>query len=287
MDGAVRKTAIVTGGASGMGRALCERLGRRGVAVLVADIDEGGARTVADGVRAEGGVAESLKVDVSDADSVQALIRHAVERGGRLDYLFNNAGVVVAGDQREIGLAEWRRLFGVNFWGALHGSKFAYDVMARQGAGHIVNTASIAGLMPSPMNTPYCASKYAIVGLSLSLRAEGRDLGVKVSVVCPGLVLTNIFRNGVFHGPTAADILAHVPVRGISPDRAAEHILRGVDRNRAIICFPLHARLVWWLYRHLPGLYGALALASVRKFRALRHLKADTSPDERRDGTGG
>ena len=97
--------------------------------------------------------------------------------------MFNNAGIAVAGDSRDLNLDHWRKVTDVNYWGVVYGSKFAFDAMAKQGHGHIVNIASLAGLIPFPTNLPYSATKHAVVGMSMSLRAEGADLGVNVSVV--------------------------------------------------------------------------------------------------------
>jgi NAD(P)-dependent dehydrogenase (short-subunit alcohol dehydrogenase family) len=137
---------------------------------------------------------------------VQELVDETVRDYGRLDYMFNNAGIGMGGEVRDMDLEHWRRVLEVNLWGVTCGTSAAYEEMVRQGFGHIVNTASLAGLIPLPMVAAYCATKHAVVGLSASLRAEAAALGIKVSVVCPGFVETGIFRSGPQkdHGRTAS-----------------------------------------------------------------------------------
>ena len=188
------KVAIVTGGGSGIGQALCQELGRRGSMVVVAGITDDHAKRVASAIMQNGGHAHAVHVDVSNEEEVRQLIDKTVSEYGHLDYLFNNAGIFIGGDARDLTLEQWCRVLEVNLYGVLYGTVIAYPIMVGQGFGHIVNVSSATGLLPQPINAPYCTSKYAIVGLSLSLRVEGADLGVKVSVVCPGGVQTNIYQ---------------------------------------------------------------------------------------------
>lgn len=258
---------VVTGGASGLGRALCEELGRRGAVVVVADVDEAGAREVASGV---GGKATAAALDVRDAAAVRRLIEGTAAAHGRLDYLFNNAGISVLGEARDLTLEHWRKVLDVNLNGVVHGVDAAYPLMVRQGSGHIVNTASLAGLAGFPIATPYATSKFAVVGLSLSLRAEAAELGVKVSAVCPGFVRTAIFDAGAYVSSRKEDLLAQIPFRMIDAAEAARAILGGVERNRAVIVFPFYARFLWWLMRLHPALAGVVHRRSVRDFRKVR-----------------
>jgi NAD(P)-dependent dehydrogenase (short-subunit alcohol dehydrogenase family) len=186
--------AVVTGGASGIGRALCEALARRGARVVVADRNAAGADEVARASAALGGQARGAAVDVTDADAVEHLIDETVRDDGRIDFLFNNAGIAVFGEELDVSLEDWREVINVNLWGVVHGIRAAYPRMVRQRSGHIVNTASMAGLSPACLELSYTASKYAVVGLSRGLRAEAAAYGVKVSVVCPGFIDTPILR---------------------------------------------------------------------------------------------
>jgi NAD(P)-dependent dehydrogenase (short-subunit alcohol dehydrogenase family) len=258
---------VVTGGASGLGRAVCEELGRRGAVVVVADVNEAGAREVASGI---GGKATAAGLDVRDAGAVRRLIEETAAAYGRLDYVFNNAGIAVLGEVRDLTLEHWRKVLDVNLDGVIHGVSAAYPLMVRQGSGHIVNTASLAGLAGFPTSIPYATSKFAVVGLSLSLRAEAEELGVKVSAVCPGFVQTAIFDAGTYVGSRKEDLLAQIPFKIIGTAEAARAILRGVERNQAVIVFPFYARLFWWLTRLHPGIAGLLHRKTVRDFRKVR-----------------
>jgi NAD(P)-dependent dehydrogenase (short-subunit alcohol dehydrogenase family) len=192
MDFFREKVALVTGGASGIGRALCKDLGQRGATVVVADKDPDRAQEAVAAFRKLGARAEAVHLDVVCAAEVEQVVQQTARQQGRLDFMFNNAGVLAMGGLRDTGLEPWPRLLEVNLEGVLSGSAAAYAVMVRQGSGHIVNTASLGGLIPSPMLSFYAATKYAVLGFSTSLREEAANLGVKVSVVCPGFVRTSI-----------------------------------------------------------------------------------------------
>ena len=257
--------AIVTGGASGIGRALGAALVRRGDRVVLADVDGAAAAEVAQQLDAAGpGGATAATVDVREADAVAALVSGTAERHGRLDLLFNNAGLGIGGPAEELAPAHWDRTIDVNLRGVLHGVQAAYPLMLRQGHGHIVNTASLAGLLPMPGSAPYATTKWAVVGLSLSLRVEGAGRGVRVSVVCPGGVDTPILDKGMpadlprVPGAEGRDARALVTRasggRLYSADALAADVLRGIDRNRPIIVAPRQARVLWRLMRLSPSL---------------------------------
>src|SRR5580693_1197639 len=191
------RVAIVTGAASGIGKALSGALVRRGASVVLADIDEAGVKGAADMLSARpGSQVSGVALDVTDAEAVAALVERTAQDHGHLDFMFNNAGIGIVGPVRELSLTHWNRVIDVNLRGVVHGVVAAYPVMIRQGRGHIVNTASLAGLLPSPMLTPYGMTKHGVVGLSESLRMEGADHGVRVSVVCPGVIDTPLLDKG-------------------------------------------------------------------------------------------
>jgi NAD(P)-dependent dehydrogenase (short-subunit alcohol dehydrogenase family) len=271
MGDLTQKVAIVTGGASGIGQALCQEMGRRGAIVIVADINMEGAQKVASAIASGGCLATPARIDVSKADDVQKLINETVSINKRVDYMFNNAGIGIVGEMRDMDLGLWGDIVNVNLWGVIHGTTSAYQVMVRQGFGHIVNTASVAGLVPIPMETAYVTTKYGVVGLSLSLRDEARQLGVKVSVVCPGFVRTEIYESATVLRVNRKDLIAHIPFRPMNASRAARVILRGVSRNQAVITMPSHARIFWWLYRLHPVLLSYWARKIPRDFRRLRN----------------
>lgn len=267
--------AIVTGGGMGLGEALCEELGRRGATVVVADIDGDAARQVAGRLEQSGAPALAMRVDVANEVEVAKLIESTVAEYGRVDYMINNAGIAIGGDSRDLSMQQWRRVLDVDLLGVVYGTVHAYQVMARQGHGHIVNISSLSGLVPQPGNAPYCTSKHGILGLSLSLRAEGADLGVKVSAACPGDMKTKIYDNMVVVNMPREQVATlsrrtHYLMPQMSAQAAARAILRGVSHNRPLIVFPFAVQVIWHLYRRLPGLFYRINVHRMRLFRGLR-----------------
>lgn len=276
--------AIVTGGASGIGRALGEELAKRGCEVVLADRQLELAQKVAGRIHDVGGKAGAAKVDVRDFAAVDELVRETVERTGRLDYMFNNAGIGITGTVEEYGIDDWRYILDVNVNGVVNGVQAAYGIMLGQGFGHIVNTASMAGLLIRPGSVSYATTKYAIVGLSLSLRAEAAPKGVRVSVLCPGVVRTPILEGGRY-GRELVEISAEKRrqiwerFRPIAPDRFAEKILDRVALNRPLIIVPAWWKALWWINRLFPSLFMRMAMKSFQTFR--EGLGIDESAGER------
>ena len=256
---ATRRSAVVTGAASGIGRALAEQLAGNGVHVTLADRQFELAERVAADIRAAGGVAAAAELDVRDAERFGDVVRRAAGDAGRLDFLFNNAGVVVFGEVRDYEQSDWDHTIDVNLRGVAHGIQAAYPLMIEQGFGHIINTASMAGLVPGPLQGIYTATKHAVVALSRALRVEARPYGVRVSVVCPGVVRTPILSGGRYgsikRSVDPSILAAHFDrLLPMDPERLAYRVLKAVDRNRAIIIEPKLGRLLWYLDRLLPGL---------------------------------
>jgi len=212
-------------------------------------------------------------------------VEKTVTQHGRLDFIFNNAGIAVGGEARDCSIEDWRKVLDVNLYGVIHGVMAAYPVMVEQGFGHIVNTASIEGLVPFPGTTSYVASKYGVVGLSNALRVEGADLGVKVSVVCPGYIKTAIFHDSKLIKVNRQKMMEDLSkMKGMTPRECARVILRGVERNQAIIVVTHFAKVLWILQRISPGLVIRLMQYRFRKFRqkiriedgSLNHIKTQT-----------
>jgi NAD(P)-dependent dehydrogenase (short-subunit alcohol dehydrogenase family) len=255
------RVVLITGGASGIGRAVGEELARRGAIVTLADLDAALAEEAAERIRVAGGRAEGAALDVVDAQAVRALMERTAEQHGRLDLVFNNAGIAIGAEIHEYGLDDWYRILDINLRGVIHGVHAAYPLMLRQGSGQIVNTASLAGLIPAVGEAPYAASKFAVVGLTLTLRAEGADLGVKANVVCPGFVDTPIlWENSEFRHAEALGVRSReqvkelLPVKAMPVEAAAREIVRGIEKNKAIIAPTLHAKVLWTLFRLSPDL---------------------------------
>jgi NAD(P)-dependent dehydrogenase (short-subunit alcohol dehydrogenase family) len=253
------KVAVVTGAGSGIGRATALLLGRLGAKVHAADVDEGSARNVCAEIAGAGGQAVAHHVDVSDPASVEALAGAVYDEDGAVDILHNNAGVGGGGPVDETGLDEWQRVLGVNLMGVVHGIHFFVPRMLRQGRpAHIVNTASMAGLVPIAEMAPYATSKHAVVGLSESLNAELSPRGIHVSAICPGFIDTGIIASAHLQGEAATQrtkIESFYKRFGSSPDVVAEAVVDAVRRKKLIRTVPRHhVALAWALRRISPRL---------------------------------
>jgi NAD(P)-dependent dehydrogenase (short-subunit alcohol dehydrogenase family) len=192
MEQLAGKTAVITGAASGMGRAFAERFADAGMNIVLADVEVPRLDEATAGVQARGVAALAVPTDVSDADAVDRLRDAALARFGRVNLVCNNAGVAGSMTGPGVELNDWRWVLGVNLWGVVHGHRSFLPHLLEHGDGHIVNTASMAGHYPG--NSPYAASKWAVVsiteGLYQQLAGEGSSVGV--SCLCPGWVTTNI-----------------------------------------------------------------------------------------------
>jgi len=256
------KVAIVTGAASGIGRAISRALVARGASVVLADLDEEGAQGVADGLRAgPPGRTSVAALDVRDAQAVADLVERTTTDHGHLDLMFNNAGIGIGGEVLNMSAAHFDRAIEVNLKGVINGVLAAYPVMVRQGRGHIVNTASLSGLLPSPGLAPYSMTKHAVVGLSNSLRPEAAKYGVRVSVICPGVIDTPILdKPNPLDLPSVGEIasgreaLEHAIGKAYPPDLLARDVLVGIAHNRPMIVSPHHARRAWIIFRVAPNL---------------------------------
>ncbi len=271
--------AIITGGASGIGRALGEALSHRGAEVVLADRQIDLAEQVAAGIREDGGMATAAEVNVTDFAAMNQLVQTTLSTHGRLDYFFNNAGIGIGGEVSEYQIDDWFQVLDVNLRGVVHGIQAAYPVMLQQGYGHLVNTASMAGLVPAPGTVSYATSKFAVVGLSLSLRVEAAEAGVRVSVLCPGVIRTPILEGGGKYGKMLKPIPKDVQLRywerlkPMAVDRFADKALHAVAKNKAIIVIPWQWKIWWWLSRLSPSLGLAIAGRIHRRSQELFAVK--------------
>jgi len=225
------KVAVVTGAGSGIGEGIARAAASAGMHVVVADIDVEKARAVAADL---GGRAMACAVDVSSLASVEALRDAALERFGAVHLLCNNAGVWIGALMQDADIRDWQYLINVNLYGVIHGVKAFLPLLVAQGEGHIVNTASVGGLISGPPEGLYTTTKFAVVGLSEALLLEVADKGVGISVLCPGLVNTNLItqsfavrpkemNSGIDHRQPAPDVAS-----GISPLLVGEQVMDAV-----------------------------------------------------------
>lgn len=268
------KTCVVTGAASGIGFALSEALLRAGALVVLADRDSEALEVAADRLAAHEGRSSHATVDVIDADQVAQLVVTAVSWRGRIDYMFNNAGIGGTLPIDHATLEHWQRIIDINLWGVIHGIQAVLPAMHRQGGGHIVNTGSISGVIPVPGQALYNTTKYAVVGLSESLRLELEPEGISVTVACPGPVVSRIWGLPII----GTRVESQPPPNAVSAEVAAQVILAGVARKAGIAILP--ARELWGrrLYRWFPRL-------AERNLRTIAHQRRRAAPEIAR-GTG-
>lgn len=242
MTGLDGRVAVVTGGASGIGRAMAERFARERAKVVVADVDERALAAVVDSIKARGGEGLGVPTDVTDLASVQALAAAAFRAFGKVNVLCNNAGVALWGGLESATHRDWQWVLGVNLWGVIHGVEaFVPPMIASKEPGHIVNTASMAGLVATRGLGVYNTSKYAVVGLSETLAKDLRPYHIGVSVLCPMGVATQI-RESARSRPAALENeapSATEPVelmgRTLAPAVVAEMVLSAIHANRLYV----------------------------------------------------
>lgn len=239
------KVAVITGAAGGIGTALALECARAGMDVALADVDEVGMRAVADQIRSLGRRSICVRTDVRSADAMQSLLERTLAELGSCHVMINNAGVFCAVPLLDTSAAQFQRVVDINIVGVLHGSRVFAKHFASQGEGHIVNTASAAGLFPVPGMSAYSLSKFAVVAFSLQLRWEIAPQGVGVTVLCPGTVNTPIVtREGVGFKPEEAHKLIKDAPR---PEGLAKKALRGIRRNSPIVRYGAEAYAISFL----------------------------------------
>ncbi|MDD9939944.1 MAG: SDR family NAD(P)-dependent oxidoreductase [Myxococcales bacterium] len=268
MKNLTNKVAVITGGAGGIGRALAMECAAAGMDVALADVDEPGMAETASEVAKLGRRALCIPTDVRKAGAVQALLDRTLAELNGCHLMVNNAGVFSAVPLVETTAAQYQRSIDINIGGVVHGSRIFGAHFAQQGQGHLVNTASAAGLFPVPGMSAYSLTKYAVVGYTLQLRWELASRGVGVTVLCPGTVKTDIvLREGVgFKPEEARKLIRDAP----GPERLARKTLRAVRRNRPMVRYgpdayamSLMQFLPLWLIDPLGKLLARTALKVV------------------------
>jgi NAD(P)-dependent dehydrogenase (short-subunit alcohol dehydrogenase family) len=249
---------VVTGGASGLGRAFCVEVGRRRGRVLVSDVDLDGGEETAELVRSEGGQARVVTCDVREPQQVEALHAAASDWFGDTDLLVNNAGVAVGGLVAEVPLEDWRWVVDINLWGVIHGCHFFVPRMVQRRSGHVINVASIAGLIAPPNLGPYNVTKAGVVSLSETLHFEVAGHGVRVTVLCPTFFQTNIAESARgAQNPVqlewARNAMRESKVQAPDVARAA---IDAVERNQLYALPMADGRGLWRIKRWAPGIFA-------------------------------
>jgi short-subunit dehydrogenase len=230
--------AVITGAASGIGRGLAEQAAARGMRLVVADRDAAGLQALCDELQGRGVQAIACVTDVGDARQVERLRDQAVDQFGGVDLLFNNAGVMQTGFSWDITEAQWQRMLNVNLNGVINGIRSFVPLLLRQGRpGHVINTASLAGLVSSPLMAPYNVTKQAVVALSETLHYELAMIGapVSVSVLCPGPVASEIMASNQVVDTAGSDfsqLLDSTIRQGMTPAQLATQVFAAIEEKR-------------------------------------------------------
>lgn len=259
--------AVVTGAGSGIGRALAFALGRRGARLALSDIDEATLTEVAEALRRSGTQVHHQRLDVSDRAAVEAYATAVAEHFGAVHQVFNNAGIAFSRSVLASDYADYERVLAVNLWGVIHGTKAFLPHLINSGAGYVINISSLNGYMAQAQLSHYCTAKFAVRGFTESLRIEMLEGKLPVQVMCvhPGGIKTNIATYALARAkaaglPVSADDEARTKIYNekllrMSPDRAAQIILDGVERGKSRVLVGGDARTVDWMVRALPSGY--------------------------------
>lgn len=267
--------ALITGGASGIGLATAARLAAKGSIPIIVDINEGGIREAIESLQARGWRAYGFRADVTDIDQLRSLRNDLEGIGLAPDILINCAGLTLVAHVCSMNHSEWCRIMDVNLMGTINSIEAFLPSMLERGRGHIVNMGSIAGLLPIPGLAAYCASKFAITGLSEVLRFDLKHCGIGVSLICPGYVNTPM---------SSAHPVKDLPIRfrgwervyrliemfGDSAENMARQVVSAIEDNRFMIIPGLPSRIFYHYRRLFPRLAGFSGLAYGRLYNWLR-----------------
>ncbi len=257
------KTAVITGAASGIGRATAVALAREGARVAAVDLDRAGLAETASRIAAIGGEVTTYLIDVASRDAVYAFAHEVESAFGGADIVINNAGVAQVATVEELAYEDFEWVMNIDFWGMVYGTKAFLPQLRAKGQGHIVNVSSVFGLFAVPTQAAYNSAKFAVRGFTEALRHEMRGSGIAVSCVHPGGIKTNIMRNARFlqsvqttvreEAATGFDRLART-----TPERAAEVIISGIKKNKGRILIGPDAKVLDIIQRLMPASYGRI-----------------------------
>jgi short-subunit dehydrogenase len=247
---------VITGAASGIGRALAIALANEHCEILLSDINEEGLRQTLELVKQSGGSGEAFLCDVSRFDDVMKMADHCFNKWGKVDILINNAGVASIGIMGDILIKDWEWIVSINFWGVVYGCHAFIPKMKKQGRGHIVNVASAAGILSSAEMSPYNATKAAVISISETLKSELAPFNIGVTVLCPTFIKTNLMNSVRF----TDEFQKHCSVTGINNarmtlEKVAGMVVNAVKENKTYVLPQMAAKIAWIFKRVSPSGY--------------------------------
>ena len=252
------KVAVVTGAGSGIGRATALAFAREGTRLHLSDINRERVEAVAGEIRALGAEATPYVVDSTDRQAMQKFADDVYAAAGRVDILHNNAGIGAACPFEQIPLEHWEKVINLNLWGVIYGLHFFLPKMIAQGGGgHVINTASGAGLFGLPHQGAYAATKFAVVGMSEVMNSDLAKYGIYTTAVCPGIISTNIINDTLFEMPEEQEnkvrnkINRYYQTSGVGPEVVARDILKAVRKKRPVVATPWSQIWPLWMVKRL------------------------------------
>jgi NAD(P)-dependent dehydrogenase (short-subunit alcohol dehydrogenase family) len=263
------KVVVVTGAGSGIGRATALAFAAEGSDLVIADVNEERLKETAAEIEKKGARAIYKKTDVSKRAEVEDLARFVIAERGRVDVVHNNAGVSIGASFADTSIEDFEWIVSINFWGMIYGMKAFLPHMIERRFGHIVNTSSGLGLCAAPGTPAYCATKFAIAGVSEALRAEVRKYNIGVTAICPGIIDTRIVEDGRINirkdaRASADKVIAFYQRRGWPPERVARAVIKAVRHNRGVVPVGPEAWAQWFLKRSSQTAYNAFLVLSER-----------------------
>ncbi len=269
MNGTSTGRIFITGGASGLGRALAERFAQAGWKVCIGDVNEARGQETQKALAARSPDALFLRCDVTREEALASVATTLEARWGGVDVLVNNAGVAGAGAIEDVSLADWQWILDINLLGVVRGCRVFTPLFKRQGRGHIVNVASMAGLLDVPLMSSYNATKAAVVSLSETLQNELADAGIGVTVLCPSFFKTNLAESLRTGDESLRTAMGHLLERSpLTAEAIADQTFHAVQRGDFYVLPHASGRVAWRLKRLLPrGPYSALIRREARRMR--------------------
>ena len=258
------KVIVVTGAASGIGAAICDRFAREGARIVLLDRDEAGVKAAADRLKASGVDAEGYRCDVVRQEECTSVIEQVIARCSGIDVLVNNAGITQRSAFVDTETSVYRQVMDVNFFGSLHCTKAAINSLIKR-KGVIIVIESLAGVSPLLGRTGYCASKHALHGFFTSLRSEIRDTGVHIMLVCPGFVETNLQTRALGGDGHVTRHTQSVVGKPTSAAKVAADIFKGVQARKPLLVLTPVGKLAYWLSRLLPTLYERIMARQLKE----------------------
>ena len=246
------KSVLITGAATGIGRALAHELANRGAVVYVTALTKKEAQIVVDEITSSNGKAIAAELDVGNFKDIEKIIDLVVSEQGQLDIMINNAGVAYVGESYDMQVETIEKLAHINFTAVNVGAVLAYTQMKKQGFGHILNTASMGGFLPTPGMAIYAATKHGVVGLTTSLASEGKGFNIVVKASCPGFIKSELMNKSSDVSNNMSDYLDLLP-EPIDARIAAKTIIDGLGKKPVLIFTPSYAKVSYFLNRFIPG----------------------------------